>query len=185
MIKRHGTEKKAAEIEELAKDFEKSIFDSIEKIPEKRSLGGIPASPYRRMDVGAIGSMVADYPLQLVPTGEKRIAETLSFLLENCFYSGGLFQDMIHSGVNVYLTLAIAQSLLRIGDRRYRDLIRTVEELASPTGQWPEAIHVNYTLDASAWIFRSLGSLQSSIATAIVYLSPRVSSPPLCKTAPR
>ena len=141
MTKRHGTEKKSAEIEELAKDFEKSIFDSIEKIPEKRSLGGIPASPYRRMDVGAIGSMVADYPLQLVPTGEKRIAETLSFLLENCFYSGGLFQDMIHSGVNVYLTLAIAQSLLRIGDRRYRDLIRTVEELASPTGQWPEAIH--------------------------------------------
>lgn len=36
------------------------------------------------------------------------------------------------------------------------------------TAQWPEAIHVNYTLDASDWIFRSLGSLQSSIATAIV-----------------
>ncbi len=141
MMKRHGSVRKSAEIEALTEDFEKSIFDSIEKIPEKRSQGGIPASPYRRMDAGAIGSMVADYPLQLTAPGEQRIVETLSFLLKNCFYSGGFFQDMIHSGVNVYLTLAIAQSLLRIGDDRYRDLLRTVEELASPTGQWPEAIH--------------------------------------------
>ena len=85
--------------------------------------------------------MVADYPLQLTPPGEQRIAETLSFLMENCFHSGAFFQDMIHSGVNVYMTLAIAQSLLRNGDDRYRLLIRTVEELATSTGQWPEAIH--------------------------------------------
>lgn len=36
------------------------------------------------------------------------------------------------------------------------------------TTNWPDAIHVNYTLDASDWIYRALGSLQSSIATAIV-----------------
>ncbi|MEX0838529.1 MAG: efflux RND transporter permease subunit, partial [Parvibaculum sp.] len=36
------------------------------------------------------------------------------------------------------------------------------------TADWPEAIHVDFTLDASSWIHRSLGSLQSSIATAIV-----------------
>ncbi|MEJ2656779.1 MAG: hypothetical protein P8012_06230, partial [Desulfobacterales bacterium] len=141
MVKRNGSESNSIEIERLAEDFEKSIFESIEKIPQKRCRGGIPASPYRRMDAGSIGSMVADYPLQLLPPGEQRITETLSFLLENCFYSGAFFQDMIHSGVNIYLTLAIAQSLLRKGDDRYRFLLRSVEELASSTGQWPEAVH--------------------------------------------
>lgn len=141
MLKRYGSESKSIETEKLAKDYKKSIFDSIEKIPEKHSRGGIPASPYRRMDAGAIGSMVADYPLQLTPPGEQRITETLSFLIENCFHSGAFFQDMIHSGVNAYLTLAIAQTLLRIGDDRYRLLLHTVEELASSSGQWPEAIH--------------------------------------------
>ena len=48
---------------------------------------------------------------------------------------------MIHSGVNAYLTLDLAQTLLRAGDPRFADLIRRVAELASPTGQWPEAIH--------------------------------------------
>jgi len=48
---------------------------------------------------------------------------------------------MIHSGLNAYLTLDIAQTLLRTGDIRYRDLLRSVADMASPTGQWPEAIH--------------------------------------------
>jgi hypothetical protein len=39
------------------------------------------------------------------------------------------------------LTLHIAQVLLRAGDPRYWGLVRAVADLASPTGQWPEAIH--------------------------------------------
>jgi hypothetical protein len=65
----------------------------------------------------------------------------VEFLMENCFHSGGFFQDMIHSGINAYLTLGIAQTLLRSGDARYRRLVEAVSGLASPTGQWPEAIH--------------------------------------------
>ena len=48
---------------------------------------------------------------------------------------------MIHSGVNAYLTLHVAQVLLRAGNSRALDLVDTVAGLASPTGQWPEAIH--------------------------------------------
>ena len=48
---------------------------------------------------------------------------------------------MIHSGMNVYLTLAVAQGLLRAGDTGYRKLLFRAADLASPTGQWPEAIH--------------------------------------------
>jgi hypothetical protein len=68
------------------------VLASIETIPERRSRGGIPASPNRRMDVGAIGSLVADYPLQLAKPEEPRIINTIDFLLEHCFTSGGFFR---------------------------------------------------------------------------------------------
>jgi len=124
-----------------AEEFEKTIFASIEAISERRSRGGIPAAPLRRMDSGAVGSLVADYPLQITPPGDPRILNTADFLMQQCFHGGGFFQDMIHSGINAYLTLAIAQTLLRAGDGRFRDLIESVARLATDTGQWPEAIH--------------------------------------------
>ncbi len=124
-----------------ARGFLNAVFRSIEAGPEHKRTGGIPAAPYRRMDAGAVGSLVADYPLALTGPGDPRVLRTAEFLLNNCFYKGAFFQDMIHSGMNAYITLAIAQTLLRAGDRRYAGLVRRVAELASPTGQWPEAIH--------------------------------------------
>ena len=138
---RAGRKEDAENARRLANEMRSAIERSIERIPESRSLGGIPASPYRRMDAGAIGSLVADYPLQLFPPAAPQIMATLNSLLERCFHSGGFFQDIIHSGINAYLTLDIAQTLLRAGDARYRDLVEAVAKLASPTGQWPEAIH--------------------------------------------
>ncbi len=122
-------------------NFERSIFQSISRIPEQRTGGAIPAAPLRRMDAGAVGSLVADYPLAITSPGDPRIMKTVHFLMEYCFHAGGFFQDMIHSGINAYLTLDIAQTLLRAGDNRFRDLIRTVADLATSTGNWPEAIH--------------------------------------------
>jgi hypothetical protein len=67
---------------------------------------------------------------------------TADFLWEHCRVDGGFFQDMIHSGINVYLTLHLAQVRLRAGQvDQCWDAIDTVARLASPTGQWPEAIH--------------------------------------------
>jgi hypothetical protein len=121
--------------------FRRRIFESIAGIPENKARGAIPASPYRRMDAGAIGSLVADYPLQVTPPNDSTIMNTVAYLMGSCFHSGAFFQDMIHSGLNAYLTLAIAQTLLRAGDPTYRQLIEATADLASPTGQWPEAIH--------------------------------------------
>jgi hypothetical protein len=146
----HGAARIAERVQDLgasvrfrrwAKDLKQSIWKSIAQLPEHRSKGAMPASPYRRMDAGAIGSLVADYPLQLTGPGDGRVRKTIDFLMSNCFYDGAFFQDMIHSGMNAYLTLAIAQSLLRAGNQGYLDLMRRISELASPTGQWPEAIH--------------------------------------------
>nr|MDA3874011.1 hypothetical protein [Kiritimatiellia bacterium] len=69
------------------------------------------------------------------------IMKTASFLTESCFHKGGFFQEMIHSGINAYLSLDLAQTLLRAGDPGFADILRKVADLATPTGQWPEAIH--------------------------------------------
>lgn len=101
----------------------------------------MPASPYRRMDSGAVGSLAAGYPLQIFSAQDERLLDTADFLGSTCLVRGGFFQDIIHSGINPYLTLHIAQVYLRAGDQRFIDLIKSVAELASPTGQWPEAVH--------------------------------------------
>ncbi len=138
---RRGNRTLARHLQMQAEKFESAVMRSLSRLPPRRTRGGIPASPYRRMDSGAIGSLVADYPLQLFPCGDSRIRVTTDFLVANCFHDGAFFQDMIHSGINIYLTLDIAQTLLRSEDDRYRALLRRVADLASPTGQWPEAVH--------------------------------------------
>lgn len=125
-----------------AEEFLATIVRSFPSGPHRRFPGAVPASPHRRMDAGAIGSIVADYPLQLFPPGYDAMRRTADFLWDHCRYDGGFFQDMIHSGINAYLTLHLAQVRLRAGatDQAW-ELIDTVARLASPTGQWPEAIH--------------------------------------------
>ncbi len=122
-----------------------SLTDSIDKslaqVRERLGQEHIPASPYRRMDSGAIGSLAAGYPLQLWAGDDPRLLGTVEYLINNCLIKGGFFHDMSHSGINPYLTLHIAQVLLRNGDMRFYDLMDAIAQLASPTGQWPEAIH--------------------------------------------
>lgn len=110
---------------------------------DRKRLGAVmmPASPRRRMDAGAIGSIAAGFPLQTLAGDDERLLGTVRYLLDAHRINGGFFQEMIHSGVNAYLTLHLAQVLLRAGDADGLALMDAVARLASPTGQWPEAIH--------------------------------------------
>ncbi len=141
IFQRHGDNRTADYCRQEAATMAEAIACSLNAVPARRRKGGTPASPYRRLDSGAIGSMVADYPLQLVKQGDSALLTTCEYLMQHCFHDGAFFQDMIHSGQNIYLTLDIAQTLLRHGDTRYRDLLDQVAALASSTGQWPEAVH--------------------------------------------
>ena len=118
-----------------------AIDASLERTDAARDQYAFPAAPERRMDAGAIGSLVASYPLQLVAADDERMENTLDFLMHHCLVQGGFFQDMIHSGINAYLTLHLAQALLRRGGSEWFGLVQSVAKMASPTGQWPEAIH--------------------------------------------
>jgi len=124
-----------------ARRFQQAVERSLAEVAKRLGRPAMPASPYRRLDAGAIGSLAVGYPAQLCAPDDPRLLDTVEFLLANCFVGGGFFQDMIHSGINPYLTLHLAQVLLRTGDPRYLALMDAVAKLASPTGQWPEAIH--------------------------------------------
>ncbi|MDP1708066.1 MAG: hypothetical protein Q8L89_03240 [Gammaproteobacteria bacterium] len=130
-----------AEFTHAAGEFQQAVERSLAGVAKRLGRPAMPASPYRRLDAGAIGSLAVGYPAQLCAPDDSRLLDTVEFLLEHCLVEGGFFQDMIHSGINPYLTLHLAQVLLRAGDPRYLALMDAVAALASPTGQWPEAIH--------------------------------------------
>jgi hypothetical protein len=136
-----GDREEAKEFRLEADRFLAAVERSLAGAAVRLGRPAMPASPYRRLDSGAVGSLAAGYPLALFPAGDPRLLDTAEFLLERCLVGGGFYQDIIHSGINPYLTLHLAQVLLRAGDRRASDLLSAVATLASPTGQWPEAIH--------------------------------------------
>jgi hypothetical protein len=122
-------------------DLKAAIEFSIEQNREKTK-GAVATSPHRRMDSAAVGSLAGIYPLDLFKGDDERFIKTARFLQERCFFEGAFFQDMIHSGMNAYLSLHVAQVFLKAGLRDdFIRILEVVKDLASPTGQWPEAIH--------------------------------------------
>lgn len=137
-----GFDTKASEtFTQAGVDFTVAVDRSLAGCTQWLGRPAMPASPYRRTDAGAIGSLAIGYPLLLCAPDDPRLLDTMEYLLANCFVDGAFFQDMIHSGLNAYLTLHVAQVLLRAGDPRCLDLMDAVAALATSTGQWPEAIH--------------------------------------------
>ena len=131
----------AVRFEDVSRRLLKSIDQSLKKAEGRLKTPAIPASPYRRLDTGAIGSLAACYPARIFGPNDPRVLGTVDFLMKNCLIHGGFFHDMTHSGINPYLTLHLAQALLRADDPRYLGLMTAVAKLASPTGQWPESVH--------------------------------------------
>lgn len=141
LMERYGLKESAASWEAEADAFQGAVDRSLAAVAVRLKTQAIPASPYRRLDAGAIGSLVGGFPLQILDPRDPRLLATNEFLLGNCMVHEGFFQDMVHSGINAYLTLHMAQVALRAGDARAASLLRAVAGMASPTGQWPEAIH--------------------------------------------
>jgi len=174
MMERAGKQKEENKYNNIAEQLMQAIHNSLTYVQQRTSKPMMPASVYRRMDSGAIGSVVAGYPLQLIAPDEPVLLNTVEYLISNCLVQGGFFQDMIHSGINPYLTLHLAQVLMSAGDIRFRDMMCRIASLSSPTGQWPEAIHPHtgggcmgdgqHVWAASEWIM--------ALKNAIIYEKP-------------
>jgi hypothetical protein len=141
LLDKLGREARAEDSLKEKYSFLESINKSIETVQNEQGISSIPSSPFRRMDSSAVGSLVASYPLQIYTAQDKTIRDTAVYLLKNDFLNGLFFHEIAHSGVNIYLSLEIAQVLLRSGDPGYFDIMEAVSNMASDTGQWPEAIH--------------------------------------------
>ncbi|MCS6971450.1 MAG: hypothetical protein NZL89_00360 [Leptospiraceae bacterium] len=102
-----------------------------------------PAALGRGKDAGMIGSIAAIYPLQLAEFCDSRMLRTLELIRENYFFRGCFFQENIHSGLNPYLTLQMAESYLFFGrTRQARQILRSIRQRAQKAYTFPEAIHV-------------------------------------------
>jgi hypothetical protein len=103
----------------------------------------MPAGPRRRIDSGAISSLVACAPLGLLPPDDARIAATADVIRDRFTLADGraFYQGISHSGLGTYLTLQLAAVELRAGDRRCLDRLDWMLDVATPTWTWPEAIH--------------------------------------------
>lgn len=143
LLESYGEIQEAEAFRREAEDLFECIDKSLDQAERRLGTQAMPAAPLRRLDAGSIGSLAVSYPLKIWPPGHPRSLETANYLRENYFVNGGFFQQMTHSGLNPYLTLHIAQVLLREGDARFFEPVDTVARLASPTGQWPEAVHPN------------------------------------------
>lgn len=141
LLEQWNENKKAEFFKLQSQDFMNTIVNCLKKIAGNMRRPVMPASPYRRPDSGAVGSLVAGYPLFLWPEKDQRLLLTANYLFEHSLINNAFYHDISHSGINPYLTLHIAQVFMRAGDERFRLLVESIAELASSTGQWPEAIH--------------------------------------------
>lgn len=120
-----------------------SLRKALEK--DRQALGDyiVPAAPGRKIDLGMVGSLVGWFPLGLLPSNEDEPfgPQTLAALEASHFYDGALFVNTGHSGWGTYLNMRIAGCKLNLGLDGSWQLMKWLLDHASPTYNWPEAIH--------------------------------------------
>lgn len=124
-----------------ARGYWRDIELSIQLAAKHDGLEFLPATPTRGLDSGAIGSLCAVYPLNLLPAQHPRVLNTLRLLEEHYLLGEGFFQEHFHSGVNSYLSAHLAQCYLQLADPRAWLIARYLLKHASATYAWPEAFH--------------------------------------------
>ncbi|MEN6385248.1 MAG: hypothetical protein ABFD79_08605, partial [Phycisphaerales bacterium] len=139
MLKGTNHDEEVKEFVNQADDLMSSISRSLDQCEKRIGRSAMPASPNRRLDSGAVGSLVAIYPVQLFDPSDQRVRDTTAYLAADCLFKDCFYHEISHSGINPYLTLHLAQALMRCGDQKFARLVNCVAMFASPTGQWPEA----------------------------------------------
>ncbi|MBU1670989.1 MAG: hypothetical protein KKF41_06915 [Actinobacteria bacterium] len=128
-------------LERVASEMWESLeasWDSVEKRLGRRVM---PIAPGRDVDSAAVGCLAAVYPLGLMSPDEEIMANTLTELVEKCFYRDTLYHAIMHCGLNAYLSLHLAQCRLKSRDRYALRVFDSLMSMASPTMTFPEAIN--------------------------------------------
>jgi hypothetical protein len=133
----------AADAEGFAEAMWSDLQASLALTAARLGIPAVPAGPRRRIDPGAIGSLVACAPLDLLAADDERMVATADEIRDRFTLAEGraFYQGISHSGLGTYLTLQLAAVELRAGDRRCLDRLDWMLSVATPTWTWPEAIH--------------------------------------------
>lgn len=123
-----------------SESFRRDLLAASQK--DRQNLGVVTAAPGRPVDSGMIGSICTVYPLELRVFPEEEVRKTVRTIHREFFTRDLFFHPIIHSGYNLYLSLQMAQSHLRLGDvRRARRIFKRVLKKRSGLWTYPEAIH--------------------------------------------
>jgi hypothetical protein len=137
-----GNQQAIPPVTEHLREYREAICRAVVSVCQQKGIEEIPAGPERGIDYGMIGTCVAWYPLQEISDDDPRMYSTLDTLGRRFMKDGLFFQQFIHSGMNAYLTLHLAHAWLHAGERRkFWHLFQSVLRRASPTMNYPEAIH--------------------------------------------
>ncbi|MGQ9711360.1 MAG: hypothetical protein ACUVRC_01610 [Desulfotomaculales bacterium] len=94
----------------------------------------MPAGPGQPFNPGAIGSLCCVYPLRLLDPRDPLVRGTVAALLTRWGWAGAYLHNIVHSGINVYLSCHLAQCLLLGGEgSKAWAILCALLELASPT----------------------------------------------------
>lgn len=132
-----GEDEAASRAEEFCASMTADVRASMELTAERLGTAAVPAGPRRRIDGGAIGSLAAVSPLDLLPADDKAMAATLDVVRDRFCFDEAFLQD----GLGTYLTMQLAFAELQTGDRRALERLDWLLANATPTWTWPEAIH--------------------------------------------
>jgi hypothetical protein len=136
-----GQDRAAIKADEWAGAFRADLDASMELVAERLGTRALPAGPRRRIDTAVIGSLVACYPLRLLPGDHPSITATAEVIRERFCIGEGFYQAISHTGLGTYLTLQLALVELEAGDRRALARLQWLVDRATDTYTWPEAIH--------------------------------------------
>ena len=141
LLRAAGEDAAAARASEFLAAMTTDVRNSMQRTAERLGTLAVPAGPLRRIDPGVIGSLVAVWPLELLPADDPAMVATLDVVRDRFCIGDAFFQGISHTGFGTYLTMHIAFAELLAGDRRALDRLDWFLANATSTWTWPEAIH--------------------------------------------
>ncbi|RLF24670.1 MAG: hypothetical protein DRN15_01660 [Thermoprotei archaeon] len=141
VLKDVNLHKEAEEALMLMKEFEKSLFSSLDYIYRERNIDFIPATPYRGLDSALSRSLGALWPCRVLKPDDPRLLKTLDLLIRHFAEDGGVFHRHAWGCYGSYLTMILAHALL-IAGRKEETLkhLKWILAHRSPTNGWAEGI---------------------------------------------
>ncbi len=141
MLAAAGEDEAAATARSFLEAMTADVRASMRRTAERLGTDAVPAGPRRRMDNGAIGSLAAVWPLEILPADDPAMRATADVIRDRFCIDEAFYQGISHTGLGTYLTLQLAFVELLAGDRRALDRLEWFLANATPTWTWPEAIH--------------------------------------------